>query len=251
MSLGETVVPGHFYLVGVGPGAPDLLTLRALNTIRACDVLIAPRSETSRESLALQVVEEFVGTQEVIEHTYPMERSQQQTERCWARMADIVVDRCQRGQSVAHLTIGDPLLYSTAGYLIDQIVARLPGERWHVVPGISAFQASAAIAQQPLTRQNDRLMLMPATSISEVEQALDVCETLALYKVGPRLKQLSSMLGRHNLASRSHLVCHASQEGKETVLRGLDSISDDKAGYMSTVIVPMGHRSWTAVEPER
>lgn len=245
MTPSEGAQPGHFYLVGVGPGAPDLLTLRAVEVIRSCTALIAPRSENSPESLALQVAAKYIHQQEVIEHIYPMARDQQQTENCWAAVADIVVARCQKGQSVAHVTIGDPLLYSTAGYLMEQIAARMPRERWHVVPGISAFQAAAAVAQQRLTLQNDRLMLMPATSIPDVEQALTACETLALYKVGPRLKQLAAMLRQHNLAAQAHLVAHACQSGKEMVLHGLDRLASEKIGYMSTVIVPVGHRSWT------
>jgi len=245
MNPAEGALPGHFYLVGVGPGSPDLLTLRAVEVIRSCAVLVAPRSESSSESLALQVVAAYIEKQEVIEHIYPMERNQQQTENCWATVADTIVGRCQKGQSVAHLTIGDPLLYSTAGYLMDQIAARMPRERWHVVPGISAFQAAAAIAQQRLTLQNDRLMLMPATSIPDVEAALTSCETLALYKVGPRLRQLAAMLRRHNLAAQAYLVSRACQPGKEMVLQGLESSFSEEIGYMSTVIVPVGRRRWT------
>lgn len=240
----EAAVKGHFYVVGVGPGAPDLLTLRAVNIIRSCDVLIAPRAETSAESLALKVAGEYIGQQEVIEHAYPMARDEKRTERCWAEIAEIVIDRCERGQAVVHLTIGDPLLYSTAGYLIDQIASRLPEDRWHVVPGISAFQAAAAAAHQTLTRQNDRLMLMPATSIPDVKTAMDNCETLVLYKVGPRLKQLAAALEEYGAAGEATLVSRASQAGAETIRRGLDGVCDTKAGYMSTVIVRLGRRSW-------
>lgn len=246
----EVAKGGHFYLIGVGPGAPDLLTLRAASIIRSCNVLIAPRAETSTESLALQVAADCIDGQEIMEQIYPMARDQRQTESCWARIADVVVERCQRGQSVAHLTIGDPLLYSTAGYLIDQIAARLPDDCWQVVPGISAFQAAAAAVRQTLVRQNDRLTLMPATSISEVKAALDACETLVLYKVGPRLKQLVTLLEEQNLAAQSDLVCHASQPGQEAVLRGLASPCDAKTGYMSTVIVPVGRRRWTDTREE-
>jgi precorrin-2/cobalt-factor-2 C20-methyltransferase len=246
----EVAREGHFYLVGVGPGAPDLLTLRAASIIRSCDVLVAPRAETSTESLALQVAAECIDRQEIIEQIYPMARDQQQTESCWAQIADVVVERCQRGQSVVHLTIGDPLLYSTAGYLIDQIGARIPEDCWHVVPGISAFQAAAAVMRQTLARQDDRLMLMPATNIAAVKAALGVCETLVLYKVGSRLKQLTALLEEQNLAAQSDLVCHASQPGEETVLRGLDSACDAKVGYMSTVIVPVGHRRWADTREE-
>jgi precorrin-2/cobalt-factor-2 C20-methyltransferase len=242
--VADAAQKGHFYVVGVGPGAPDLLTLRAATTIRSCDVLIAPRAETSSESLALQVAEDCIDRQEIIERVYPMVRDERRTERCWAEIADVVVERCRRGQAVGHLTIGDPLLYSTAGYLIDQIATRLPEDRWHVVPGISAFQAAAASAHETLTRQNDRLTLMPATSIPEVKAAFDSCETLVLYKVGARLKQLAAALEEQGLAEQATLVCHASQPGKETILRGLGGACDAKAGYMSTVIVRLGRRRW-------
>jgi precorrin-2/cobalt-factor-2 C20-methyltransferase len=247
---GEIARKGHFYVIGVGPGAPDLMTLRAASIIRSCDVLIAPRAETSTESLALQVAAACIDRQEVIEQIYPMARDQRQTESCWARVADIVVERCQRGQSVAHLTIGDPLLYSTAGYVIDQVTGRIPDDHWHVIPGVAAFQAAAAAVRRTLTRQNDRLLLMPATDINEVEAALGVCETLVLYKVGPRLKQLEAMLEEHKLAAESDLVCHASQPEKETILRGLDAGCDTKVGYMSTVIVPVGRRRWADTREE-
>lgn len=241
----ENAQAGHFYLIGVGPGAADLLTLRAVEIIRECDVLIAPRSAASEESLALKVVAHLIDRQEVIEHIYPMERNQQRTEECWAEMADLVVKRCSRGQKVGHLTIGDPLLYSTAGYLMAKIAARMPCECWHVVPGVSAFQLSAALLHQQLAQQDDRLILMPATNMREVELALDRCETLVLYKVGRRLKALAELLERRGLARKAQLVCHAGQKGKETILRGLSSVSDEKSGYMSTVIVPIGSRSWS------
>jgi precorrin-2/cobalt-factor-2 C20-methyltransferase len=240
----EAAIKGHFYVVGVGPGAPDLLTLRAANIIRSCDVLIAPRAESSTESLALQVATACIDRQEVIEQVYPMARDERQTESCWAGIADMVVERCERGQAVAHLTIGDPLLYSTAGYLIDQIAGRLPEERWHVVPGISAFQAAAAAARQTLTRQDDRLLLMPATSPADVQSALDACETLVLYKVGRRLKPLIAALEERGLDGQATLVSHASQPGRESIRRGLGGVCDPQAGYMSTVIVRLGRRGW-------
>ena len=105
--------PGHLYLVGVGPGAPDLLTLRAVNILGGVDVVVAPRSSTSESSLALDIVSPHLRGQEIVEHVYPMARDQERTSRCWAQMADLCVERLQRGQSMAHITLGDPLIYST------------------------------------------------------------------------------------------------------------------------------------------
>jgi precorrin-2/cobalt-factor-2 C20-methyltransferase len=109
------------YLIGVGPGAADLLTLRAVNVLRSVDVIIAPRSSATRESLALNVVRPYLAAQEVVEHIYPMERDAEQTARCWKQMADLAVARLLQGKSVAHITIGDPLIYSTCAYLLEQI----------------------------------------------------------------------------------------------------------------------------------
>lgn len=249
MSAYERALPGHFYAVGVGPGCPDLLTLRARNIIGSVDCIVVPRSQQSEESLALQVVRDVPGRRQVIEHIYPMERDEEKTEASWRVVAAAVAQQCGAGRSVAHLTIGDPLLYSTACYLLAQMTGLLPADRIHVVPGISAFQAAAAIVGEPLTLQDDRFTLLPAASLEEVEHALDHSETVVVYKIGPRARALVELLKRRNLASRACMICYAEQGEKERVIRGLDELPEGRFGYMSTVIVPVGRRGWRAERP--
>ena len=242
----ERAAQGHFYAVGVGPGSPDLLTVRALRIVESVDVIVAPRSELSSESLALQVVRDVPGIREILEQVYPMERDEEKTEASWRAVADVVAERCRAGQSVAHLTIGDPLIYSTACYLLLQLERRLPKDRIHVVPGIGAFQAAAAIAGSPLTLQDDRLTLLPATHLEDVERALDHSETVVIYKIGPRAGAVAELLKRRNLARRALMVCYAEQGDKERVITGLDELPKGRNGYMSTVIVPVRRRGWSA-----
>jgi precorrin-2/cobalt-factor-2 C20-methyltransferase len=240
-------LPGHLYLIGVGPGAPDLLTLRAVNILSSVDVIIAPRSSASSDSLALNVVRPHLnkqeGEQEVVEHIYPMERDNDQTARCWAQMAELAVERIARGQSVAHITIGDPLIYSTGAYLVAQIGDRIPAEKLHVISGISAMQAASARIGEPLITQNDRLLLLPADNLEGVEAAIDRCETLVIYKIGARIEPLIELLRRHNLVNKAHLVCYAEQ-AREQVFVDLEKAHGERLGYMSTMIVHIGHRSW-------
>lgn len=249
MSIHERAAPGHFYAVGVGPGSPDLLTLRALRIVESVDVVVAPRSERSNESLALRVVRDVPGRREILEHIYPMERDEEKTEASWRAVADVVAERCRAGRSVAHLTIGDPLIYSTACHLLSQLSERLPRERIHIVPGISAFQAAAALAGRPLTLQDDRLTLLPATHLDEVEGALDHSETVVIYKIGARLREVAELLRRRNLARQAFLVCYAGQGGKQRVIAGLDDLPEGQLGYLSTVIVPVRRRGWNAGQP--
>jgi precorrin-2/cobalt-factor-2 C20-methyltransferase len=235
--------PGHLYLIGVGPGASDLLTLRAVNILAGVDVIIAPRSSISSESLALNVVRPHLREQEVVEHIYPMERDNDQTARCWAQMADLSVARLAQGQSVAHITIGDPLVYSTGAYLLEQIGERVPEEKIHIISGISAWQAASSLIGETMLTQNDRLMLLPADNLEAVESALIGCETLVIYKIGRRIQPLLELLRKHNLTQNARLVCYAEQSN-EQVFRNLDELHGERLGYMSTMIVHIGHRSW-------
>lgn len=234
---------GHMYLIGVGPGSPDLLTLRAVNILSSVDVVIAPRSSVSSDSLALNVVRPHLGNQEIVEQIYPMERDIEQTRRCWAQMANLSVERINRGESVAHITIGDPLIYSTAAYLFEQIGDRIPMEKIHVVSGISAMQAASARVGEQLLIQNDRLMLLPADNLKAVEQAFDLCETLVIYKIGARIDPLIELLRKYELTKKARLVCYAEQE-RERIYIDLEKAQGERLGYMSTMIVHLGHRAW-------
>lgn len=237
--------PGHFYAVGVGPGAPDLITLRAAGLIESADTVIVPRSELAKESLALVTIRDLINEQEVIEHVYPMKRDAAKTRACWTEVAEEVAARVSAGLSVVQVTIGDPMIYSTSAYLLESLAELLPSDRIHVVPGISAFQASAALLGEPLTLQEDRLCMMPATDMAAVERALDCCETLVLYKVGPRLRQLATLLEKHRLLDDARLACYVEQNGREAIFRDFrEALNDDGHGYMSTVIIHVGHRCW-------
>ncbi|MEM4248250.1 MAG: precorrin-2 C(20)-methyltransferase, partial [Candidatus Nanoarchaeia archaeon] len=148
------------------------------------------------------------------------------------------------GKAVAQITIGDPMLYSTSAYLLPLVLERLPEDYVHIVPGISAFQAAASIFLQPLTIQNDRFMLMPATDLNDVERALAQCETLVLYKCANVIDQLVKLLKKHGLINRAKMVCYAEQPDRQVVYRSIADLSKDNFGYMATVLIYIGRRSW-------
>jgi precorrin-2/cobalt-factor-2 C20-methyltransferase len=240
----SAVQPGHGYIVGVGPGAPDLLTLRAAEVLRSVEVVMAPRSDRGDHGLALDVVRPLLSAgQEVIERIYPMRRDPDATRAAWAESAAVFAARIAAGRSVAFITLGDPLLYSTAAYLIEALTALVPPDRLHVVPGISAFQAAAARFGEPLTVQEDRLTLMSAGDLAAVAAALDACETLVLYKAGGRLAAIRALLEERGLAGQGRAISYVEREGDETVMRDLSEAVDD-GRYLTTVIVHVGRRAW-------
>ena len=237
-------MPGHFYAVGVGPGSPDLLTYRAAKLIETADVIIAPRSKIADQSLALQTVAHLIDNQEVVDHVYAMQRDISLTIDIWKKMANLAEEKISQGKSVVQITIGDPLIYSTSCYLIGLVEEFLPADKIHVVPGISAFQATACKFDQALTIQEDRLTVMPATDLDAVAAALENCETLVLYKAGKKIRELADLLEQKNLLERAKLVCYAEQGEREFVSHCIRDAQDGQHGYMSTVIIHVGRKTW-------
>jgi precorrin-2/cobalt-factor-2 C20-methyltransferase len=235
---------GHFYALGVGPGAPDLLTIRAVNMIKGADVIICPCSARSKTSLALEAIKPWLDRQEIVEHVYPMDRDEQKTWTSWEKMASLVVKRCNQNQTVVQVTLGDPLVYSTSCYLLHLLSKRMHRSMIHVVPGITAFQAVSAKLGYPLTMQEDRLLLVPGTDMQEVEKCLTRCETLVLYKVGKKISELYALLKKHGLEHRAKMVCYVEQEDKEFVCEDLAQALKSMPGYLATVIVNIGRRKW-------
>ncbi len=116
---------------------------------------------------------------------------------------------------MVQITLGDPLIYATSSYLLDALSERLAPEQLHLVPGISSFQMVASRFGVPLTLQEDRLLIMPGTDLTAVEQALTRCETLVLFKAATRLQELLALFDRHQLLSRTSLVSAGGQGDHE------------------------------------
>lgn len=243
--------PGHFYAVGVGPGSPDMMTVRARRIIETADVIIAPRSKKAEQSIALHAVADLIKGQQVLECVYPMNRDDAATTGFWNDIARQAACLCKKQQSVVQITIGDPLIYSTSCYLLDALTGMLAPDCIHVIPGISAFQAASSIFREALTIQEDRMTLMPATSMDRVNEALNHCETIVLYKVGPRIDSLCKLLERRGLDKGARLVCYAEDAIRQYNTKTIQKAIKDKPGYMTTVIVHLNRCRWSDVSPTK
>jgi len=245
MSIFKKAKAGQFYAIGVGPGSPDLLTYRAAKIIETADVVITPRSRMASESLALKTVGELISDeQEVIDHVYEMKRDSDLCHNNWGEIADIVAERIKEGKSVAQITIGDPLIYSTSYYLIAELRKLVSNDKISVIPGISAFQAIAAKFGDALTIQEDRMTLMPATCLEQVEKAIKNCETLVLYKAGKKIEELAALFEKYNIIDSAKAIFYAEQDEREFIADDLRSVAGKQPGYMATVIVHIDRRAW-------
>lgn len=236
---------GHYYAVGVGPGAPDLLTVRASKIIETADVLVCPRSSIAETSLALDTIKHLTNeNQVIINHQYAMIRDEESTLDRWEPVANEIINYCKSKMSVVQITIGDPLIYSTIAYVLPFISEAMGSDYIHIIPGISAFQITASKFIDPLIIQEDRLCVMPATDLDAVKKAIPNCETLVLYKCAKKLESLAVILKEHGLEDQCKVVCYAEQGAREVVYDSIDSAASSGNGYMATAIIYIGRKKW-------
>jgi len=237
---------GTFYGIGVGPGDPELLTLKAAAVLSRCRHVFVPKAKMSADSVALEIAKRHLGKNaEVHELLFPMLTDREELSRHWSEAAAQIVPLLQAGEDACFLTLGDPLLYSTYIYLLRELKQQLPDANIVTVPGITSFCAAAALTQFPIGEGKTPVTIVPtADDLESVRRAVKAGGTLVLMKVGGRLQEILNLLEEAGLIDRAVFVARAGQEGQqiETDLRKLKQ-TDAKTGYLSIILVHANERS--------
>lgn len=153
---------GHLYGVGVGPGDPDLLTLKAARILGEVDVILAASSTKNDDSLALDIARPHLRPEtRIIRLGFPMSRENAVLNRAWEENARLVLAELDQGRNAAFLTLGDPLLYSTFAYLLRTLRRMDPERPVTIIPGITSFQAVAAATETVLAESSENLLILP------------------------------------------------------------------------------------------
>jgi precorrin-2/cobalt-factor-2 C20-methyltransferase len=152
---------GKFYGIGVGPGDPELITLKASRILRSVDVVFAAASTKNDHSLAVRIAGQYIpGHTDVRKLRFPMTTDEKETGRAWRENAARIYDRLKQGLDVAFLTLGDPMTYSTFGYISRYIKQIDPAIVIETVPGITSYQAAAARLNMPLVEGEESLVVV-------------------------------------------------------------------------------------------
>lgn len=224
---------GIFYGVGVGPGDPELLTVKALRTLERCPVIAVPRTK-SGETLALDIVRRAVPLEgkTILYLDFTMSRDPAVLRSSRLRAAEAAAAHLSAGRDVAMLNLGDVSIYATFGYLMDILTAR--GYESVMIPGVPSFCAVAARLGTSLTTVSSPLHILPGAGESLAEQ-LDLPGTRVLMKSGKQLPQAAELLRQKGLLEKAAMVRDCGLP-TEQVCRDLTHLPED-TGYFATVIV--------------
>jgi len=152
---------GILYGLGVGPGDPELITLKAARTLNAVDVVFAAASTKNSYSLALSIAKPHIPDLTPVRMlTFPMTQDQKERETAWQAHAGTIIKALEKGRKVAFITLGDAMTYSTYGYILKYVQQMAPQFPIVSIPGITSYQAAAACLNTPLVEGEDALMLI-------------------------------------------------------------------------------------------
>ena len=152
---------GTLYGIGVGPGDPELLTVKSARILSEVDVVFAAASTKNDYSLAVNIASTHIpkGTSLRMPQ-FPMTKDREETRKAWKTHAKTIISELEQGKNAAFLTLGDPMTYSTYGYILKNIQEFAPHIPITTIPGITSYQAAAACINTPLVEGEECLLVV-------------------------------------------------------------------------------------------
>lgn len=249
MSTENTKPTGQLYLVGIGPGDPELITYKAGRILNDTAIWAVPKSKNANGSSAMQIAGGLIDASEkkILDLDFAMkkvflgEKLDQRLLDAWRTSAAEVIKYLDQGEDVVFPTLGDPTLYSTAFYLLPMIQEKRPDVQVTVVPGITAMAACAAGLSSPLALGNDVLTVVPAAFDDDrLRDILTTLDAIVLMKVHRKMDALVKLLTELDLVDNAVLFERFGLPG-ETVYTDIRSALNKDLHYFSTMVIRKKH----------
>lgn len=225
---------GILYGIGVGPGAPDLITLRAVNALARVDAILAAASPKNDDSAALAIAKPHLNpAANILRLDFPMTRDNASLQKAWQTTASTTMQVLATGKNAAFLTLGDPLIYSTFAYLLRAVLKLAPATPVQIIPGITSFQAAAAQTGISLCEGEESFTLISGIAgEEEIENLLRNPGPAAILKVYSNYQAIARAL---KTAKRECVQVSFVERAGEEIRRGAP---DKKPPYMTLVLCP-------------
>lgn len=242
--LNTSKLTGILFALGVGPGDPELVTVKAARILSTINTVFYPVSSIKNKSLALEIAKPYIKADaRLFPLSFPMDNDKAVLGYAWSKSAEAVIEKLNEGEDCAFVTLGDPSLYSTFGYLLDSIYAKGRDINVQVVPGIISPVAAADAAKISLASGDDRVAIIPVSTLktmNELDDYLGRFNTLILMKIGKRMGELKTYLD----SKEAHFdILFAKKIGLEDqkINNCLPDSSEINEGYFSLIILKINN----------
>lgn len=225
---------GKLYGIGVGPGDPELMTLKAKRLIEECDIVAVPVKKEGEESVALNIARgaASVPEEKVRRILFTMNKDKAKREECRQAAAEAIMEYLDAGQSVAMPVLGDVGIYSTYSYVHKKLIQA--GYEVQMISGIPSFCAGASRANISIVEGNEGFGVIPSLKgIDQVKKAMGVFDNLVIMKMGSHVKEVYDILKAEGKEDNAIIISNVGMEGEYVG----PLLPDREYGYFTTMII--------------
>ena len=228
---------GTLYGIGVGPGDAELITVKAVKLPAEMDLIFTASSTKNDFSLAMEIAGPHLSNGiETRTLSFPMTKDKAVTDRAWDENAGIIAEEVEKGRNVAFLTLGDPLTYSTFGYILQKMKTRYPHLPIKIIPGITSYQAAAARTKTTLVEAEESLLLTSGAFGGENIRELNAAvENVVLLKAYKNVADIVDALSESEMLTNSIAISRCGREN-EAVITDITELIEKKPDYWTLII---------------
>lgn len=229
---------GVLYGLGVGPGDPELITVKAFRKIQESPVIAYPKKLKGSKSYAHRIVDVYINPaeKEMLGLVFPMTKDEAILEREWTKSVELVYSKLQEGKDVAFVTEGDPLLYSTFIHMMKLMKEKHPDVDIQVVPGISSLNGAASRLGIALADGDDHVAIIPAHDDYEaMKQAIITHDAIIFIKVAKVIDLMLSILRELDLLDKASVVTKVTSD--EEIIWDVRQLDGADLEYLTLMVV--------------
>ena len=223
------------YVIGVGTGSKDCLTLKAVEVLQKLDVLYCPTSKSDNESIAFSIAKDFLKKDiEVKNRHFPMIRDREKIKGIFKEMADEMKKDALSGKNVGFVTIGDPMIYSTFIYVLENLKDNIEVK---TVSGIPSFVDVASKMNFPLAFDDMPFIVIPSIAdMDKIEKYIVEFDAIVLMKAYKNYGEIVELIKKYKLENNTLVVSNSSREN-EKIIVGKDIFTEENCEYLTTIII--------------
>jgi len=232
---------GTLYGIGVGPGDPELMTIKAVKILAHVDVVFTASSAKNSFSLAVDIARPHLPETVDVRHlSFPMTQDKEHLKSAWRENSLEILAVLEQGKDAAFLTLGDPMTYSTFGYILQDIQELRPDLPIVTIPGITSYQAAAARMNVPLVEAEESLLLTSgAYGGGNVRKFSDCAENVVLLKAYKNVKDITRALEESDMITNSRAIKKCGRDGEE-IIKDIRTLVDREPDYWTLILAKQG-----------
>jgi len=227
---------GKLFGVGVGPGDPELITVKAVRIIKGADIIFTAASTKNTYSLAVEIATPYISVSAPIKKlSFPMTKDVKEVEAAWINNTKQIAKELKQGKNAVFLTLGDPTTYSTFGYILKKMICIMPEAEIETIPGITSFHAASARLNRILVEGEESLIVTSGAYGGEQIRHIDGIENVAIVKAYKNIQDINKALKETGLDKKSVAVSKCGRKN-EQIIEDLDELEKRAPDYWTLIL---------------